>query len=55
MTGSGQLVEVQATAEGLPYSVEDLARLIEVARPAIQKLIGIQQSILKIELPPVLP
>lgn len=55
MTGSGQLVEVQATAEGRPYSAEDLARLIEVARPAIQKLIGIQQSILKIALPPVLP
>jgi len=51
MTGSGQLVEVQATAERRSYSVADLTRLIEVARPAIQNLIGVQQSILKLELP----
>jgi ribonuclease PH len=51
MTGSGQLVEVQATAERRPYSVDDLARLIEIARPAIQNLIGVQQSILKFQLP----
>jgi ribonuclease PH len=53
MTGSGQLVEVQATAEGRPYSLEDLTRLIEVASPAIQKLVGIQQSLLKFKLPPL--
>jgi ribonuclease PH len=51
MTGSGELVEVQATAEGRPYSAADLGRLIEVARPAIQRLISIQQSILKLERP----
>lgn len=50
MTGSGQLVEVQATAEGKTYSVEDLNRLIDVARPAIQKLLGAQRSILQLDL-----
>jgi len=49
MTGAGRLVEVQATAEGQPFSVGDLDRLIEVARPAIQQLLAIQRSILKFE------
>lgn len=51
MRGSGELVEVQATAEGQPYSVDDLNRLIEVARPGIQKLLAVQRSVLKLELP----
>jgi ribonuclease PH len=51
MTGAGQLVEVQATAEGRAFSVEEMNKLVEVARPAIQKLFALQQSILKIELP----
>jgi ribonuclease PH len=51
MTGAGQLVETQATAEGRVFSVEDLNRLIELARPAIGKLIEVQKSILKFPLP----
>jgi ribonuclease PH len=51
MTGSGQLVEVQATAEGRAFSMDDLNRLIEVTRPAIQKLQAMQRSILNLELP----
>lgn len=50
MTGSGQLVEVQATAEGKPYTVEDLNRLIELARPGIESLFAVQRSLLKLEL-----
>jgi ribonuclease PH len=50
MTGSGRLVEVQATAEGKPFSLADLNKLIEVARPGIEKLLGAQRSILKLEL-----
>jgi ribonuclease PH len=50
MRGSGELVEVQATAEGQPYTVEDLNRLIEVARPGIQKLLAVQRSVLKLDL-----
>src|SRR5579875_1995098 len=49
MRGSGELVEVQATAEGQPYTVEDLNRLIEVARPGIQKLLAVQRSVLKLD------
>jgi len=54
MTGSGRLVEVQATAEGKPFSLIDLNKLIETARPGIQQLLSIQRSILKFE-PPATP
>lgn len=50
MTGSGQLVETQATAEGRTYSVEDLNKLIELARPAIGKLVDAQKAILNLAL-----
>ena len=50
MTGSGQFVEVQATAEGRPFSSEELTRLLELARPAIQKLIQLQKDIAGIDL-----
>ncbi len=50
MTGSGQLVEVQATAEGRAFSSDDLIRLINMAGPAIQKLHALQKSILKFDL-----
>jgi ribonuclease PH len=50
MTGSGQLVEVQATAEGKPYTVAELNRLVDVARPGIEKLIELQRSILGLEI-----
>jgi ribonuclease PH len=49
MTGSGQLVEVQATAEGKSFSVGELNGLIDVARPGIQQLLAVQRSILKLE------
>jgi ribonuclease PH len=51
MTGSGKLVEVQATAEGRPFTTESLNALIEAARPGIQKLLTLQRSILKLEFP----
>jgi ribonuclease PH len=51
MTGAGQLVEVQATAEGRAFSMEEMNKLVEVARPAIQKLCALQQSILKFNPP----
>jgi ribonuclease PH len=52
MTGSGRFVEVQATAEGSPFSKEELSGLIELTRPAIQKLIELQKSVTKIDLSP---
>ena len=48
MTGAGKLVETQATAEGRTFSTEELNKLIELARPAIQHLIEVQKSILKL-------
>jgi ribonuclease PH len=51
MTGSGRFVEVQATAEGLPFANEDMTRLIELARPAIQQLVAMQKSITQVDLP----
>jgi ribonuclease PH len=51
MTGRERLVEVQATAEGRAFSVEEMNKLVEVARPAIQRLLSLQQSILKLALP----
>jgi len=50
MTGRGQLVEVQATAEGKVFSLDDLNKLVEMVRPALQKIHAVQQAILKIEL-----
>ena len=51
MTGAGNLVEVQATAEGRPYSRDDLDRLIDIATPAISKLHEAQKAIVKVERP----
>lgn len=46
MTGSGQLVEVQATGEGRPYTSAELQKLIEVATAGLQILLAAQQAIL---------
>jgi len=48
MTGSNQLVEVQATAEGKPFSRDHLNQLLDLAEPAIQKLIQAQRAVVKI-------
>ena len=50
MTGRGQLVEVQATAEGRVFSLDELNKLVEMVRPAIQHLHAVQQAILKLNL-----
>ncbi len=51
MTGSGGLVELQATAEGRPYTTEELNQLLHLARPGIENLLAVQRSILKMDLP----
>jgi ribonuclease PH len=51
MTGAGKFVEVQATAEGRAYAWDEITRMVEIAKPAIQKLIELQRSILKLDLP----
>jgi ribonuclease PH len=47
MTGSGNLVEIQGTAEGDPFSVKDLDDLIALAKQGIERLISRQREIFK--------
>ena len=46
MTGSGRLVEVQGTAEGEPFSRDDLTRLVDLAEVGIRRLTEIQRQVL---------
>ncbi len=43
-TGQGQLVEVQGTAEGHPFSREDLGVLLDLALPGIGRLVKTQME-----------
>ena len=47
MTGSGRFVEVQGTAEKIPFSNENIDSLIKLATKGIKELIRIQKKILK--------
>jgi ribonuclease PH len=44
MTGSGQLVEVQGTAEGAPFSRDDLDTMLSVAAEGIDRLTAVQRE-----------
>ena len=46
MTGTGHLVEVQATAEGRPFSSEELRQLLQLAAGGIRQLSEFQQELL---------
>jgi ribonuclease PH len=48
MTGAGGLVEVQGTAEGAPFSREELDAMIDLAAGGIRELIGAQRAALGI-------
>jgi len=43
MTGSGNIVEVQATAEKTPFSQDQLLALLDLARKGIGKLVELQK------------
>jgi ribonuclease PH len=43
MTGNGNIVEVQATAEKTPFSEEQFLALLALARKGVDKLIGLQK------------
>ena len=43
MTGSGNIVEVQGTAEKTPFSEEQLLALLALARKGIGKLVDLQK------------
>lgn len=47
MTGSGQFVEVQASAEGRPYTTDELQRLLDLASGGIQELTKAQKELLQ--------
>jgi len=47
MTGSGAFVEVQGTAEGAPFTREQMSKLIDLASSGISKLIALQRAALK--------
>ncbi len=43
MTGSGNIVEIQATAEKTPFSEDQFAALLGLARKGIEKLVSLQK------------
>jgi ribonuclease PH len=47
MTGSGDMVEIQGTAEGAPFSVQNLDELIKMAKEGIDGLISVQKDIVR--------
>jgi ribonuclease PH len=50
MTGSGEFVEIQGTAEGYPFTKKQLGQLLELAEKGIKKVIEIEKEILKDEI-----
>jgi ribonuclease PH len=48
MTGAGDLVEIQATAERAAFSLKTMNELVEIARGGIQKLLDIQKKTLNL-------
>ena len=50
MTGKGNLVEIQGTAEKRPFSKKDLDHMMLVAKSGIEGIVAIQRKILKLEL-----
>jgi ribonuclease PH len=53
ITGSGGLVEVQGTAEGKPFSEEQLLELLRLAKAGVAQLVALQKAALSA--PPVKP
>jgi ribonuclease PH len=47
MTGKGGIVEIQGTAEGAPFSRDQMNALLDLADKGIGELIAMQQAALK--------
>jgi ribonuclease PH len=47
MTGSGKFVEVQGTAEGIPFSKTSLDHILKLAEEGIHQLIDIQKKVIE--------
>jgi hypothetical protein len=46
MTGAGHFVEVQGTAEGEPFTREQMAKLMDLAAKGISELVALQRAAL---------
>ena len=44
MTGSGGIVEIQGTAEGKPFTEEEFATLLGLAKNGIARLVDLQKQ-----------
>ena len=51
LTGAGGLVEIQGTAEGAPFTEDQLAQLLRLARKGIGELVELQKQVLTVRLP----
>ena len=47
MTADGRLVELQATAEAEPFTLEQHEQLLALARQGVNELVAVQQSVLE--------
>ncbi len=50
MTGSGEFIEIQGTAEGYPFTKKQLEELLALAEIGIKKIIDMEKEILKDEI-----
>ncbi len=48
MTGSGSLIEVQGTAEGAPFSREELDALVDLAAKGIEEIVALQAEMVAV-------
>lgn len=46
MTGSGKLVEVQGTAEGAPFTRQEMQQMLDLAASGINQIVEVQKQIL---------
>jgi ribonuclease PH len=52
MTGAGRFVEVQGTAEGMPFTRSELDDLVALAQGGIEGLFALQRELLAVPPPP---
>lgn len=50
MTGKGEFVEIQGTAEGNPFTKKDMDNMLSLAKKGIESLIKKQREVLKIDI-----
>jgi ribonuclease PH len=47
MTASGGLIEIQGTAEGKPFSRQELDQLVDLGTAGLQRLHGLQLALMQ--------